>query len=160
MARSGAAAEDVAFRSSMRGWLRFWGDLGGESRYRLIQNRRFLGPKYRVIVHNFDPRGSLAHLDTAVHEGFHAFIGRHVPSIFDTGNLRFCGIPIRAPVKYIEETFAYGFGHLAAGRVHGTLFAPIEVFLSGSLTRNEKAVTLISGGVLGGGYWLSHWWRE
>jgi large repetitive protein len=133
-------------------WFRFWDDVGGETRYIPVTNRSVLGPKYRTVVINLDAPGTAAYLDTAAHEGFHALVGRHLPSVVDAGDLAIGRIPIGAPVKYLEEAFAYGIGHLAAGRLHGTVVAPIEVFLSGSLTRGEKVVTIIVGGTAAGGY--------
>jgi hypothetical protein len=53
-----------------------------------LTNRRFFN-SYNPIVHNFEVRGTVAYLDTAVHEGVHAFIGRRMPIIWDLGEARF-----------------------------------------------------------------------
>lgn len=68
--------------------------------------------------------------------------------ITDLGDARVARIPVGAPIKYLEEVFAYALGHGAAGRIHGIPFAPLEAF--GSLEAGEIAVTLTTGTGLAG----------
>ena len=130
-------------------WFPFWHDRGGQTFAWRVINRRFLGPKYLPGVINKDVPGTRAYIDTAAHEAVHAAIIRHLPSVYDAGNLRIGSLPIGAPVKYLEEVLAYGVGHLRAGRIHGVPFSVFEPLLSTSLTNREKAVsvfTMLVGG--------------
>ncbi len=137
-------------QKSVGEWFKFWGDLGGETSYPLVANKKFLGPKYAPTVQNFDVPGTFGYLDTAVHEGFHALLGKYVPSVFDIGNLSIGRFPVGPPVKYLEEVAAYGLGRLFSGRIHAVPLAPIEAF--GSLESDEIITTLIVGGLIAGGY--------
>jgi hypothetical protein len=112
-----------------------------------LTNRSFFN-RYNPIVHNFEVRGTVAYLDTAVHEGVHAFIGRRMPIIWDLGEARFFGIPVGAPVAYVEELVAYSAGHLATGRIHALPFVPFEALAS--LTPGQQAVVIVTA--TGAGY--------
>jgi hypothetical protein len=81
--------------------------------------RRFLGPKYRPEVINDDLPGTVAHIDTAVHEGFHALVARHLPTVTDLVDFKYRGVPYGAPMKYIEETFAMRSGTSPSGGFTG-----------------------------------------
>jgi large repetitive protein len=95
-------------------------------------------------VRNFDAGGSwFARMDTAVHEGFHALVGKHLPSVWKAGDATLFKIPVGAPIKYVEEVFAYAVGRGGALQFHGIPFAPIEAF--GSLSRGEAITTIIFG---------------
>ena len=145
---TGAVAESSPpSRRSIQSWFAFWADRGGVTEINPLTNRRFFN-SYNPIVHNFEVRGTVAYLDTAVHEGVHAFIGRRMPIIWDLGEARFFGIPVGAPVAYVEELVAYSFGHLATGRIHALPFVPIEALAS--LTPGQQAVVIVTG--VGAGY--------
>ena len=64
-------------------------------------------------VNNFEVPGTVAQLDTAVHEGVHAFVEKRLPLVWDLGAARPFRIPVGAPVAYAEEIVAYSAGRLA-----------------------------------------------
>jgi hypothetical protein len=133
-------------------WLVFWKDRGGETRITPIPagQRTLLGPKYTTQVINRDRPGTVGHLDTEAHEGFHELVAKHLPSVSDAGDLKIKNIPIGAPIKYLEEVGAYTTGHLATGRLHGVPFAPLEAFTS--LQKSEVRTVAVCGVLAGGGY--------
>jgi hypothetical protein len=135
-------------------WFNFLADQGGETvatGYGAAYvgnlawaNRLGLRQGYSTTIRNFDSAGSwFARTDTAVHEGFHALVGKHLPSVWKAGDATLFKIPVGAPIKYVEEVFAYADGHGGALRLHGIPFAPIEAF--GSLTAGESVTTIIFG---------------
>jgi RHS repeat-associated protein len=141
--------------SSVRGrfteWLNLFGDQGGQTNYARIPGTRFW-PRFNTNVTNNDLPGTWGYLDTAAHEGFHAGIGRYAGIITLAGDARLGPIPIGAPVKYLEEVFAYSIGHGAALRFHGIPLAPIEAY--GSLSRSEGLFVFGLKGTIGGGIGL------
>ena len=148
------------------GWFNFRGDLGGETiaagygeKYTGIfswVNRLGLRQGFSTTVRNFDAGGSwFAKIDTAVHEGFHALVGKHLPTVWKAGDATLFRIPVGAPIKYVEEVFAYAIGHGGALRFHGIPFAPLEAF--GSLSRGEAITTVIFGV---GGYWIYEYFND
>ncbi|WP_339748326.1 hypothetical protein, partial [uncultured Rubinisphaera sp.] len=150
--------DDATTGRQSSSWLNFWGDLGGETiPIRNVGdnytgnlewlNKLGLRQGYSTHIINDDIGGSwFAKMDTQAHEGFHAVVARHLPSVWDICDARFMSIPVGAPVKYLEEVIAYSIGHGAALRFHGIPFSPIEAF--GSLTRSEGIYTAMFG--LGG----------
>lgn len=112
-----------------------------------LTNRRFFN-RYDPIVRNFNVPGTVAYRDTAVHEGAHMFIGKWLPIIWDMGEARFLGIPVGAPVHYVEELIAYSAGHLATGRIHALPFVPYEALIS--LPLGKRVVMILTG--VGAGY--------
>lgn len=161
--------DDLAPNTAARaksGWLNFRGDLGGATlatgygaKYggKLSwANRLGLRQGYSTTVRNFDAGGSwFARMDTAVHEGFHALVGKHLPSVWKAGDATLFKVPVGAPIKYVEEVFAYAAGHGGAFRFHGIPFAPIEAF--GSLSRGETITTIIFGI---GGYGIYEYFND
>jgi hypothetical protein len=135
-------------RRSFGSWFRYWNDAGGETLYHRAPNPTFFRMYSQIVVHNFETPGTAAYLDTAAHEGLHALVGRRIPVITALGDAKVLKIPVGAPIKYVEEVAAYATGHLAAGRLHGLPFVPLEAFAS--LTRREGLVVIASGA--GGGY--------
>jgi hypothetical protein len=147
-------ADDIAgvgARRSVGDWWRFRADLGGETvpmgfgapytGSLAPLNRLGLREGYSTVVHNFDAAGSwFARTDTAVHEGFHALVAQHLPSVWRMGDLTIGRLPIGAPIKYVEEVLAYGIGHAGSFRIHAIPFAPLEAF--GSLSRAEALTTV------------------
>jgi hypothetical protein len=136
------------------GWINFWDDVGGETipidygaKYTgklSWADRLGLKQGYSTVVRNDDVSGSwFARMDTAVHEGFHALVGKHLPSVWDAGDATFLTIPVGAPIKYVEEVFAYAVGHGSAFRFHAIPLAPIEAF--GSLSPKESITTIVFG---------------
>ena len=147
-------ARNAANSAGRQKWFNFLADQGGETvatGYRAAYvgnlawaNRLGLRQGYSTTIRNFDSAGSwFARTDTAVHEGFHALVGKHLPSVWKAGDATLFKIPVGAPIKYVEEVFAYAAGHGAALRLHGIPFAPIEAF--GSLTAGESVTTIIFG---------------
>lgn len=109
-------------------------------RWPLTYLNRFGLTAYNPAVTNNTVPGTLGFTDTAWHEGFHALVGRYAPFIWWGGDATIGDVPIGAPVKWAEETVAYGTGHFAAGRYIGVPLAPIEAFAS--LAPGEQLVTL------------------
>jgi hypothetical protein len=148
------APVNAATRGKSSGWFDFWADRGGVteavsygSKYGgnlHWANKLGLRQGYETVVKNFDAAGTwFARTDTAVHEGFHALVGRHFPTIWKLGDSKLLGVPIGAPVKYMEEVLAYGLGRGASLRLHGVPLAPLEAF--GSLSRAEGITTIVFG---------------
>jgi RHS repeat-associated protein len=108
-------------------------------RWPLTYLNRFGLTAYNPAVTN-NTVGAVGFADTAAHEGFHALVGQYAPFIWWGGDATIGDVPIGAPVKWAEETVAYGTGHFAAGRYIGVPLAPIEAFAS--LTPGEQLVTL------------------
>ncbi len=144
-------AGDVLTKSQNKGFFSFWDDIGGRTTQvssgapytgKLSWlNRLGLRQGISTKITNLDKAGSwFARTDTAFHEGFHALVGKHLPSVWRLGNLRLGRIPIGAPVKYLHEVGAYAIGHAGALRIHGVPFAPLEAFQS--LTFAESAFTV------------------
>jgi hypothetical protein len=150
-------AMTAAERGRIGDWFNFFKDQGGRtipvgkgSPYENgFANGLGLRQGYRSVIENKDIAGSwFARTDTAAHERFHSVIGQHLPSIWDVGDLTVGGVPVGAPIKYLEEVGAYGVGHAAAFRFHAIPFAPLEAF--GSLnTASERWVA--AGALVGGG---------
>lgn len=103
-------------------WFNFLADQGGETvptGYGAAYggklswaNRLGLRQGYSTTIRNFDSAGSwFARTDTAVHEGFHAIVAKHLPSVWKAGDTTLFKIPVGAPIKYVEEVFAYAAGH-------------------------------------------------
>ncbi|MFO0761893.1 MAG: hypothetical protein U0359_35960 [Byssovorax sp.] len=120
-------------------------------------NRFGLRQGFQTTITNLDATsGGAAAIDTAAHEGFHALVARHIPTIWKMGDAQVGVIPIGAPVKYLEEVAAYGVGHVAALRPHGVIVAPIEAFRS--LKTAEQATTLGTMAIGGAaGYAIYNW---
>jgi hypothetical protein len=140
----------VASRSySVQEWLNVWGDQGGVTNFRnspwtrwpLTYLNRWTGLQaLDTQVTIYDAPGTFGYLDTAAHEGFHSLVGQYLPFITRAGNLTLGGVPIGAPVIYVEEVAAYSIGHIAAGRIFAVPLAPLEAF--GSLPVGGTPVTL------------------
>lgn len=147
-------------------WFNFLADRGGETvptGYGATYggnlswaNRLGLRQGYSTTIRNFDSGGSwFARTDTAVHEGVHALVAKHLPSVWNAGDATLFKIPVGAPIKYVEEVFAYAAGHGGALRFHGIPFTPIEGF--GSLTAGESITTIIVGI---GGYGIYEYFND
>ncbi len=80
------------------------------------------------IIYNWDQfvnhPNPFAVRDTAVHEGFHAFVNRYLPTISDWSYAR--NVNLGAIARYPEEVIAYALGRGSVGRVHAVPFAPFE----------------------------------
>ena len=122
-----------------RSWGRYWTDVGGEApitgqlgpypgKIGQLLDKIGIRQGYQSNVINNDLGGSwFARTDTAVHEGFHAFVARYFPTF---RNLSHGNRIWAAAARYPEEVLAYAFGHGGALRPHGIPFAPIEAFNS------------------------------
>jgi large repetitive protein len=84
-----------------------------------------------------------ARTDTAAHEGFHVLVGQYLPSVWDAGDFSLAGVPLGAPIKYLEETAAYAIGHGASLRFFAVPLAPLEAF--GSLSWQEGVTVGVYG---------------
>jgi hypothetical protein len=109
-------------------------------------------PRFQTVVRNLENPGTWAFRDTAAHEGFHAFLAKYAGIVWKAGDKKLLGIPVGAPVKWAEETFAYAIGHANALRIHAIPFAPLEAF--GSMSAAEGVTTLLTLGAGGGGYYF------
>jgi hypothetical protein len=146
---SGAPGSATSYAPSS--WGRFWADAGGEApitgqlgpypgRIGAFLDRFGIRQGYNSTVNNFDVAAGgpwFARTDTAVHEGFHAFVAQYFPTFRNLSHTtRFWG----AAARYPEEVFAYAFGHAGALRFHGVPFAPIEAFNSlGAYSATQQA---------------------
>ena len=157
------SSADAGSRGKFMDWFNPWGDLGGQTTItgqgasytgRLAWLNK-LGLRQGMVPHiqNYDAGGHwAARLDTQAHEGVHAILARYVPSVWKAGDATVAGVPVGAPVKYLEEVVAYSVGHIASARIHAVPFAPVEAF--GSLTAAERLTTIVFGGLVGGGYYF------
>jgi hypothetical protein len=86
-------------------------------------------------------------IDTGVHEGFHAFVSRYLPTFKNLSTSAEWG----AIARYPEEVIAYSLGHGAAGRVHAVPFSPFEAFrsLSGFTQAQQEAAKIFWGRLTG-----------
>jgi len=142
--------QSTASRARFSDWFAFWKDAGGQTQLRRLPGR---WPRFQASVTNFEMPGTAAWRDTAAHEGFHALVARRASVVTWMGDLSIGSVPVGAPVKYAEETIAYATGHVAGGRLHGVVAAPLEAF--GSLSRAEGVTTLGVGAAAGSGVYLS-----
>ena len=153
LSRESVTGADVASAGYRKAgdWLRFWSDKGGMTiptgmgapyTGRLAGlNRLGLRQGISTVIRNLDAGGSwFARVDTAAHEGFHALVGRYLPSIWRAGAFKIGGLPVGAPVKYLHEVAAYAVGHAGALRFHAIPFVPLEAF--GSLSLRESLMTI------------------
>ncbi|WP_437275192.1 RHS repeat-associated core domain-containing protein [Sorangium sp. So ce375] len=162
---AGAATSEAASAAGQRfynpgEWLRYWGDQGGHTTLnrvpfggRLAFLNRLGLTRYNPVITNNEAPGTFAFLDTAAHEGTHAFIARNLPFITQAGEATIRGFPIGGSIAYLEEVVAYSVGHVAALRLLALPLVPIEAF--GSLTFGQGAVAVgtfvLVGGAIGGG---------
>ena len=141
--REGSDEDDP---ETFRRWHDFWNDLGGATTFTPRAGVRYIW--YDIAVQINDPRWTWAWVDTAVHEGFHAFVGRVFPLVryFSMLNTNPVARVLASSLRQFEETIAYTLGHAAALRPHGVAFGWIEAFLT--LDAPHQRRTLFVGGFL------------
>lgn len=144
------AAETAVAREAVRGLMT--ADLSfGSTGSRVLDSLGFKSAQLSNIRVSIDPSLSgLDLLETSAHESFHVFVAENFPNFAASSRMTYFG----AFPRYAEETSAYAYGAISAGRYFNALFAPIGAF--GSLSAGQTASVLGTGVATGGLWYYDH----
>jgi hypothetical protein len=105
----------------------------------------------RSLVVNFDElagKTAVEIAETEAHEGFHVLVNRYWPNLRDAARFRPGGVPVTAPLKFLEESVAYSTGYVRSGQYLMTPLGPVAAPWSLSAAEN---LTIVAEGAVGYG---------